>query len=202
MCDDNYINMIVHPVVSSIDGFEQGVVSTGGDTGSLTRYPRLKVREAQTQVLLKSSDTVVIGGLQNEVERNSRYGVPFLKEIPLLGRLFSRDTTTTKKIDLLILIKATVVGNDEYAAQSTTLQDKKTDQMEILFEMDQYDDPVAKAKPMAKAEPAAKPAEKKTAVIDTVEIAEPQAAAGEPVGNDEILALVRDMNTSTNAAEQ
>ena len=49
--NEEYINMIVHPAVSSIDGFEQGVVQTGKESGGLTRYPVLKVREAQTQIL-------------------------------------------------------------------------------------------------------------------------------------------------------
>lgn len=120
--NEEYINMIVHPAVSSIDGFESGVVSTSGGSGALTRYPVLKVREAQTQVLLKSGDSAVIGGLQSERDRQSEYGVPWLKDIPFLGYLFKRTTTDREKIELLIFIKASIVESDSYAAESAKTQ--------------------------------------------------------------------------------
>jgi type II secretory pathway component GspD/PulD (secretin) len=118
-----YINMIVHPAVSSIDGFESGIVSTGEESGALTRYPVLKVREAQTQILLKSGDSAVIGGLQSERDRQSEYGVPWLKDIPLLGYLFKRTTTDKEKIDLLIFIKASIINSTEYAEESAELNE-------------------------------------------------------------------------------
>ena len=122
--NDEYINMIVHPVVSSIDGFESGVVSIGADSGALTKYPILKVREAQTQILLKSGDSAVIGGLQSERVRTSVHKVPFLGDIPLLGVLFKRTTTNKEKIELLIFLKATIIENEVYATESAQLQDK------------------------------------------------------------------------------
>ncbi|MEN7973165.1 MAG: secretin and TonB N-terminal domain-containing protein, partial [Verrucomicrobiota bacterium] len=112
--NEEYINMIVHPAVSSIEGFESGIV--GGSGSSLTRYPILKVREAQTQVLLKSGDSAVIGGLQSERDRKSEHKVPLLGDIPLLGHLFKRTTTDKEKIELLIFIKASIVESEEYAA--------------------------------------------------------------------------------------
>ena len=122
--NEEYINMIVHPAVSSIDGFESGVVSTGAGSGALTRYPVLKVREAQTQILLKSGDSAVIGGLQSERDRQSEYGIPWLKDIPLLGYLFKRTTTDTEKIDLLIFIKASIIDSEAHAAESAKLKDE------------------------------------------------------------------------------
>jgi len=123
--NDEYINMIVKPAVSTIDGFESGVVSTGeGGGGALTRYPILNVREAQTQVFLKSGDSAVIGGLQEERDRKSVHKVPFLGDIPYLGVLFKRTTTNKQKIELLIFIKATIVENEAYAVESTQLENE------------------------------------------------------------------------------
>ncbi|HEY5653696.1 MAG TPA: hypothetical protein VIR63_04935, partial [Pontiella sp.] len=126
VCGDDHINMIVHPIVSSVSGFEQV-----GTTG--TRYPKLKVREAQTQVFLKSSDSVAIGGLQSEADQTSIYGVPFLSDIPLLGRLFRRESTTTKKIDLLIFIKASIVNNEAYAAASKAVEQERLENMDLTL---------------------------------------------------------------------
>ncbi len=194
VCADGHINMIVHPVVSSIDGFEQGVVSTGADSGALTRYPRLKVREAQTQILLKSKDTVAIGGLQNEVSRSSEYKVPVLGNLPFLGRLFRRETHTTKKIDLLILIKATTVDRVAYAQESIDAQQAKELSMGMaeempLTEMTEADAVVVKAKPVEE-------------VVVTEASDEPAAMQdNSSVENDEILAMVRSMDAPTNTVD-
>jgi len=201
VCADNYINMIVHPTVSSIDGFESGVVSTGSDAGALTRYPRLKVREAQTQILLKSEDTVAIGGLQNEIEKESEYGVPFLKDIPFVGRLFKRETTKTAKIDLLILLKATVVENQSYAQQSQELQQMKTEKMGMEFEQDALA-PMAVEVVEPVVLPAVEETEEAAAMVETEAVVADEAADA-PVENDEILALVKSMDepATTNVTE-
>lgn len=122
--NEEYVNMIIHPVVSEIDRYEQGVVLTTGDNAPLTRYPVLTVREAQTQILLKSGDSAIIGGLQQERERKSEHGVPLLKDIPLLGQLFKRTTTNVESTDLLIFIKATIVENEAYATESAATQNQ------------------------------------------------------------------------------
>ncbi len=122
VCEDNHINMIVHPIVSSIDGYEQGVVSSGATDQGLTRYPRLKVREAQTQILLKSEDSVAIGGLQSDSEQKSIFKIPLLGDIPFLGRLFRRETTSNKQVELVILIKASIVDNQAYANSSANMR--------------------------------------------------------------------------------
>lgn len=122
--NDEYINMIVKPAVSTIDGFESGVVQTSEGGGALTRYPILKVREAQTQILLKSGDSAVIGGLQEERDRESVHKVPFLGDIPFLGVLFKRVTTNKQKIELLIFIKASIVEDEAYALESAQLEEE------------------------------------------------------------------------------
>jgi len=121
--NEEYINMIIHPVVSTIDGFVQGVVRTNADN-LLTEYPILKIREAQTQILLKSGDSAVIGGLQEERDRKSEYGIPWLKDIPVLGHLFKRTTTNKENIDLLIFIKATIIEDEAYADESAQLRNE------------------------------------------------------------------------------
>jgi type II secretory pathway component GspD/PulD (secretin) len=188
VCDDGYINMIVHPVVSSLNGFVKGA------EGAATEYPRLKVREAQTQILLKSSDTVAIGGLQNEVEKESLHGVPFLMDIPFLGRLFRRETTTSSKIDLLILIKATVVDNDSYGSNSQQLQQTKLETMGMEIEQDSLE-----AVAVELVEPVIVPAMENIDDVDSVVVEETGDAS---VENEEILALLKSMDEpTTNATE-
>jgi type IV pilus assembly protein PilQ len=183
VCADNYINMIVHPTVSSIDGFESGIVSQGDDIQSGTRYPILKIREAQTQILLKSQDTVAIGGLQSEVDKESSYGVPFLKDIPFLGRLFRRETTTTSKLDLLILIKASIVDNDSYGSQSQQFQQMQLENMGMQLEQESPE-----ALEIQAVEPEEVSIEEVIGEMESVVEEEDIVAAEEVVAAEEILA--------------
>ena len=66
--------------------------------------PIILTKSAETNVLLFDGQTTVIGGLNKESKTKSEDGVPLLKEIPLLGWLFKRDSDTSKMEDLLIFI--------------------------------------------------------------------------------------------------
>lgn len=101
----DYINMIVHPAVSS---FTTKISTTGG-----AEYPVIDVREAETQVLMRSGETVVIGGLLKDAIRRQTIGIPFLGDLPVLGFLFQRRTNDLEKIDLLIFITAQILEADE-----------------------------------------------------------------------------------------
>ncbi len=132
VCEGGYVNLLVHPVVSEIEGFETGVVFSGGDQSSGTPYPILKIREAETQVVIKSGNTVVIGGLQTERASISIDKVPFLGSIPFIGRLFRTETKSTEKIDLLIFIKATIINTPGYARESLELNSNIRTSMTLL----------------------------------------------------------------------
>jgi type II secretory pathway component GspD/PulD (secretin) len=77
--------------------------------------PIISTREAQTQLLALNGQTVVLGGLVDRQTDRIRAGVPWLMEIPLLGRLFSttRDADTTS--ELFLFLTPYVVASDEDA---------------------------------------------------------------------------------------
>ncbi len=100
--ENNYINMVIHPAVSA----QNGSVSGAGTTNT---YPIIDVREAETRILMKDGETIVIGGLLKDVKSQGMQGIPFLRRIPVIGALFRRDTGNNQKIDLLIFITANIV---------------------------------------------------------------------------------------------
>lgn len=110
VCDDGFINLIVHPSVRDLLSYQSGKVSSGavGGSVSLTEYPVVATREAETQVMVKSGQTIVIGGMIRESKQTTQLKVPFLGSIPLLGVLFRRETVSTEKIELLIFLTAKV----------------------------------------------------------------------------------------------
>jgi type IV pilus assembly protein PilQ len=99
--------MIVHPVVS-----EQGEL--------IEDYPIITTREAQTQILMRSGETIMIGGLIKDVRSKGVTGVPILKDIPLLGWFFRRTTDDVQKVELLIFITAHIVDEKTLASEQLT----------------------------------------------------------------------------------
>ena len=72
---------------------------------SVQNVPRIGTREANTRVLVRAGDTVVIGGLMKDNHSTVVKKVPFLGDIPLLGRLFRRDTLKKEKTEFLVFIR-------------------------------------------------------------------------------------------------
>jgi type IV pilus assembly protein PilQ len=77
--------------------------------GSTPGNPVVDTRTANTRVMVKNGQTSIIGGVYQNDTRNSETGVPFLKDIPLIGGLFkSRDNSITKQ-ELMIFITPRVI---------------------------------------------------------------------------------------------
>ncbi|HRZ87007.1 MAG TPA: hypothetical protein P5287_04255, partial [bacterium] len=109
--DDKYINMMLHPAVTTSTS-DLEIKNDGGFT--IAKYPIIQTREADTRVLMQDGETIVIGGLLKDEKKETRIGVPFLSDLPFVGAAFRRTTTDTKKMDLLIFVTAHIVlkGSD------------------------------------------------------------------------------------------
>jgi len=71
---------------------------------SVNGIPPIDTQRAKSQVLVRDTETIVIGGITTSQETTGKDGVPGLSRIPLLGWLFKRDTSTTEGRELLIFI--------------------------------------------------------------------------------------------------
>lgn len=111
ICDNEFISMIIHPAVTDQVGTQAGRTGTESDI-PLTEFPVLSTREVETQIMVKSGQTIVIGGLLTDQETVSEIKVPILGDLPLLGYLFRRETHNREKVDLLIFLTATVTGGN------------------------------------------------------------------------------------------
>jgi type IV pilus assembly protein PilQ len=115
--EEGYINMIIHPSITSSTTSVDAASISGNQTLSTTKYPIIDVRECQTQVLMKDGETIVIGGLLKDVKSKSIIGVPFLSKIPILGAFFRRETIDTAKVDLLIFITARIMKDEDFSPE-------------------------------------------------------------------------------------
>jgi type IV pilus assembly protein PilQ len=66
--------------------------------------PTIITKNAETNVILYDGQTMVIGGLSKETATDTESGVPFLKDIPLLGRLFKSTGKSSNMEEVLIFI--------------------------------------------------------------------------------------------------
>jgi type IV pilus assembly protein PilQ len=72
----------------------------------------INTSNAETKVIVQNGQTAVIGGLTTQDEVNSEVGIPILKDIPLLGRLFKFTEKRVESRDLVIFVTPTIVeGN-------------------------------------------------------------------------------------------
>jgi len=61
-------------------------------------------------MLLRDGETTVIGGIYVDSDNTSDDGVPYLMDIPLLGKLFKTNNKTKTKTELLIFITPRILG--------------------------------------------------------------------------------------------
>lgn len=72
----------------------------------------IDTRQIETHVQVKSGQTLVLGGILEENKWGQKEGIPFLSEIPLLGRLFECHDKSTDHRELLVFITPTIVEEE------------------------------------------------------------------------------------------
>lgn len=92
--------------------------STDRTIGNAT-YPSFAKREAETAVVAKDRETLVIGGLIQERFDNSSNGIPFFSKVPIIGNLFKATSNSKSKTELVILLRPTVIASPEDAASAS-----------------------------------------------------------------------------------
>jgi general secretion pathway protein D len=83
--------------------------------GGIPEAPTTAKRQAETTLIIPNGKTVVLGGLLRNDSEKSVQKVPFLGDIPLLGRLFRKDTTKSVKTNLMIFITPHIISTFEDA---------------------------------------------------------------------------------------
>lgn len=116
------IKLTVYQEVSTVAPAAPSVVSSQGYT--------INKRTIESNVIVDDGQMFVIGGLIGDDYYDSSDGVPFLKDIPLIGALFRYDTKTRKKNNLMVFLRPYVIKDAKAAEEITTnrqdfIQDKQ-----------------------------------------------------------------------------
>ena len=99
---DSLIKIQVIPEVSSLD-FTNAVFLQG------FRIPALRTRRIESTVDVRRNTSLVLSGLFSGEEERVKTGVPFLKDIPILGQLFSSTRFQRNESELIVIVTPVIV---------------------------------------------------------------------------------------------
>ncbi|MCF8978446.1 type IV pilus secretin PilQ [Pseudomonas syringae] len=77
--------------------------------------PPIKKNEVNAKVLISDGETIVIGGVFSNTQSKVVEKVPFLGDVPYLGRLFRRDVVAEAKSELLVFLTPRIMNNQAIA---------------------------------------------------------------------------------------
>jgi pilus assembly protein CpaC len=97
------IRLQVAPEVSSLD-FTQAVEVSG------FLIPSIDIRRVKTEVELGEGQSFAIGGLLDNRETKTFQKIPFIGDVPILGKLFQSITKTRNNTELMVIVTPEIVG--------------------------------------------------------------------------------------------
>ena len=102
---ENYVSMNVKPEISN----KVGDINFTFAGGASVTSPVIDKRTLESNVVIKSGDTLAIGGLLQDELRKGRTKVPVLGDIPGVGYLFQEHTNSRTKRNLLVFVTPTII---------------------------------------------------------------------------------------------
>jgi general secretion pathway protein D len=111
---NNYVNLKVIPEVSS---FVDTVTKTV--SGQISEADVFAFRRIDTQVLIPSGNTLVLGGLISDSSSKGYTKVPIAGDVPIAGMLFRKESKTRSQKNLMIFITPTIVQDNDFQPTSS-----------------------------------------------------------------------------------
>ncbi|CAH1190515.1 Type IV pilus biogenesis and competence protein PilQ [Candidatus Nitrotoga sp. BS] len=93
----------------------QEVSAAAITTTSSINSPTISKRAVKTTVVVKSGETMVLGGLITDNKTNASSGLPYLSKIPFIGGLFGTQSIANNRTELVLLITPRLVANNQQA---------------------------------------------------------------------------------------
>lgn len=135
------------------------VIQTSGLNANVVG-PTTSKRSASTTVVVKDSQTMVIGGLIRDNVTSATSKVPLLGDIPLLGWLFKSKTTHVEKTNLMIFITPYIIKTEGDATELTNRKNEKLEEFRKEYRIEKKKGgPAMGPKKGGAAQPPSAPAE-------------------------------------------
>lgn len=82
--------------------------------------PTIQQRRFESALILQDGATVALGGLISTTRSDSNSGVPYLKDVPAVGALFSSQGKENSRSELIVLLSAKIIADQESAQRAMT----------------------------------------------------------------------------------
>lgn len=101
-----HVNINVRPTVSRVVG-----LANDPTPGLESQIPIIQVREMESMLQIVSGNTAILGGLMQDEALKNTDKVPVLSRLPILGKLFMGHNDASRKTELVIFLRPTVIVN-------------------------------------------------------------------------------------------
>ncbi|MBL1377201.1 pilus (MSHA type) biogenesis protein MshL [Zobellella iuensis] len=112
IAEDNKVLLHIHPSVTEVTDSTK-IIEFGNNSVTLP-LAKSTIRESDTIVEARSGEIIVIGGLMQERQGQIESGIPVLSQIPVLGNLFKNRNLSTRKSELVIMLRPVVVEENTW----------------------------------------------------------------------------------------
>ncbi|MGR7921719.1 pilus (MSHA type) biogenesis protein MshL [Zobellella denitrificans] len=112
IAEDHKVLLHIHPSVTEVSDSTK-IIEFGNNSVTLP-LAKSTIRESDTIVEARSGEIVVIGGLMQERQGQTESGIPVLSQIPVLGNLFKNRNLSTRKSELVIMLRPVVVEENTW----------------------------------------------------------------------------------------
>jgi general secretion pathway protein D len=101
--DNGRIELLIHPIQTEVTPESLSLIPVGN--GNVVTLPRINYKGLTTTLNLGDGDMVMIGGLIDQNQSNSKDGLPGLSDIPAMGNLFGEQNKSHQSRELVIVLR-------------------------------------------------------------------------------------------------
>jgi type II secretory pathway component GspD/PulD (secretin) len=114
--DLSAINMVLRPEISSVKEWKKYRLSSLDRSDNVENEPAIEIptisrQYIETEAVVRSGETVVLGGLVDASKNDEVSGTPWLSKLPLLGYLFKNEDKNESTKNILIFVTATLISD-------------------------------------------------------------------------------------------
>jgi MSHA biogenesis protein MshL len=107
--EGNEITLNLRPTISRITGYVADPSPDLAKAGVANRVPEVQTREMESMMRVQSGDIAILGGLMQDSRDNNSNEIPGLSKLPVIGNLFKYRNEASKKSELVIFLRPTVL---------------------------------------------------------------------------------------------
>lgn len=122
--DNGNVTLHIHPIISKVSEANKEFVVN--DQKQNLPLAESDIRESDSIVEAKNGQVIVIGGLMESRSNNDVAGTPGAEDVPKVGGIFQNNDRSSRKFELVILLRPIVVGNGTWTKrlQQTAYENK------------------------------------------------------------------------------